>query len=322
MSVSVLVPVYGVEKYIEKCAHSLFSQTMKTGIEFIFVNDCSADNSIPILIKIVEEYPKRKNQVKVLHHAVNKGVARARQTAIDAASGNFILFVDADDFIEPDTVDTLYKKAIETNADITLCPFWYKYENGKKIANFEVLQATNKKEILQLALSTQAMFWNKLIKRSILSENNIQMYPSVNYGDDLAVVPQIIYYSTIFAKVEKALYHYVLYNQTSVTQSFSEESIQQSLTVVNILSDFFQKKPDGEDYKNEILLLKAVRKAKIIRNGILKKEYLELFPEITPFITKLNLDLKTKIILQLAAKGQFFLLKLFVSVLLFKKNSR
>ena len=82
MKVSVCIPVYGVEKYIERCARSLFEQTMKDDIEFIFVDDCTPDKSIEILQKVLEEYPERKNQVKIIRHETNKGLTGARNTAL------------------------------------------------------------------------------------------------------------------------------------------------------------------------------------------------------------------------------------------------
>ena len=79
--VSVIIPVYGVEKYIERCARSLFEQTLED-MEFIFVNDCTKDNSIDILLRVIDEYPKRKSQVHILNHEFNKGLPVARQTGI------------------------------------------------------------------------------------------------------------------------------------------------------------------------------------------------------------------------------------------------
>ena len=89
--VSVCIPVYGVEKYIERCARSLFEQTMTDGIEFIFVNDCTKDNSIEILEKVLEEYPHRKEQVKIIHHEKNRGLVAARNTGLEHATGDYII---------------------------------------------------------------------------------------------------------------------------------------------------------------------------------------------------------------------------------------
>ena len=90
IKVSVCVPVYGVEKYIERCARSLFEQTMKEGIEFIFVDDCTPDRSMEILERVREEYPERTRQVKIVRHPENQGLTGARNTALKEAEGEFL----------------------------------------------------------------------------------------------------------------------------------------------------------------------------------------------------------------------------------------
>ena len=122
VKVSVCIPVYGVEKYIEKCARSLFEQTMTDGIEFIFVNDCTPDKSIEILEKVLNEYPARRNQTRIIHHEKNSGPIAARNTAIKSAVGNYIICCDADDWVDLNLYKTMYEKAVETGADVVLCP--------------------------------------------------------------------------------------------------------------------------------------------------------------------------------------------------------
>ena len=121
MKVSVCIPVYGVEKYIERCARSLFEQTMKDDIEFIFVDDCTPDKSIEVLQKVLEEYPNRKDQVKIIHHEVNKGLTGARNTALKYVSGDYIIHCDSDDWVDKDLYATMYKKAAKENADVVCC---------------------------------------------------------------------------------------------------------------------------------------------------------------------------------------------------------
>jgi glycosyltransferase involved in cell wall biosynthesis len=117
MKVSILVPVYGVEKYIERCARSLFGQTYED-LEFVFVDDCSPDRSIAILRQVMERYPKRRSQIKIIHHQVNEGVAAARKTAITHASGDFLMFVDADDYISLEATSLLVNIQKTSAADI------------------------------------------------------------------------------------------------------------------------------------------------------------------------------------------------------------
>lgn len=106
--VSILVPIYGVEKYIKRCAISLFEQTYKN-IEFVFVNDCTRDSSISVLKDVVTEYPYLANKVKIINHIHNKGLAAARNTAIKESSGDFVFHVDADDWLEKTAIESCVK---------------------------------------------------------------------------------------------------------------------------------------------------------------------------------------------------------------------
>lgn len=116
-NVSVLVPIYGVEKYIERCAVSLFEQTYED-IEYIFVNDCTKENSIAILKEVIERYPIRKPQVRIIEHEQNKGLGKARNTAVAAALGDFLVHIDSDDYVDVNMVTMLVEKQKEGNYDI------------------------------------------------------------------------------------------------------------------------------------------------------------------------------------------------------------
>lgn len=96
--VSVIIPVYGVEKYIERCVRSLFEQTLDD-IEYIFVDDCCLDRSIEILDNVIKEYPNRRTDIKIVHHKENKGLAQARQSGIKVATGEYFVHCDSDDWV-------------------------------------------------------------------------------------------------------------------------------------------------------------------------------------------------------------------------------
>ena len=129
--VSILVPIYNVSTYIEKCANSLFSQTF-TDIEYIFVNDATPDDSIEKLQKVIEKYPNRKENITIIQHAENRGLAVARNTAKYAANGDYVLVVDSDDYIEEQMVEILYKKAITDNADIVISDIFIETKTNYK----------------------------------------------------------------------------------------------------------------------------------------------------------------------------------------------
>ena len=117
MKVSILVPVYGVEKYIGQCAETLFGQTYDD-IEYVFVDDCTPDNSIQVLRQVLSAYPQRTKQVSIIRHDHNRGLGAARKTAFEASSGEFVMNVDSDDYLAPDAVEKLVARQQQTGADL------------------------------------------------------------------------------------------------------------------------------------------------------------------------------------------------------------
>ena len=116
-SVTILVPIYNVEKWIEKCARSAFVQTYEN-LEYVFVDDCSPDKSVEILQRVVADYTHRAAKVRILHHDHNRGLASARNTLVDACTTEFLFHLDSDDWIEPTAIELLVKKQLETGSDI------------------------------------------------------------------------------------------------------------------------------------------------------------------------------------------------------------
>ena len=116
-TVSILVPIYGVEKYIEQCAETLFQQSF-ADIEYVFVNDCTKDRSVEILQQTIDRFPERKSQVILIQHEHNKGLGGARHTAFAASRGRYIMHVDSDDLLPLDAVEKLVKAAEKSGADI------------------------------------------------------------------------------------------------------------------------------------------------------------------------------------------------------------
>lgn len=113
--ISVIIPIYNVEKYLRECLESVLNQTFQD-FEVICVDDCGNDDSM----QIVQEYAQKDNRISILHHKKNKGLGAARNTGIPEAGGEYIFFLDSDDYILPDTLKNLYEKAIETQSDITV----------------------------------------------------------------------------------------------------------------------------------------------------------------------------------------------------------
>ena len=170
--VSICVPFYGMERYIERCARSIFEQSYEN-IEIIFVNDASEDSSVEILEKMINEYPLRRERIVILTHEFNRGLAAARNTGVGHANGEFVMHVDSDDWIERDAVERLVRRQQETGADIV---------SGNAIAHYngycqEMIEPdyADKYEMIQnvIGLTLDHVIWRRLIRRDLYVKNDI-----------------------------------------------------------------------------------------------------------------------------------------------------
>ena len=169
--VSVIVPIFTVEKYIERCARSLFLQTLDE-IEFVFVADCSPDNSISILKSIILEYPRRINQIKIIRHEINKGVAASRVTGVEACSGDFIIHCDSDDDIDIRMYELMYEKAINEDADVVSCDFYWSTIDCNTPFSTPQWSSNQQKNLRTYIASVWTTLWQLIIKRDVYNSNS------------------------------------------------------------------------------------------------------------------------------------------------------
>lgn len=186
--VSIIIPVYGVENYIDRCARSVFKQTYGN-LEIIFVDDCTLDNSINVLRTVMEMYPERKNQVKILRHNHNRGLSAARNTGMDVATGEYIYFLDSDDAITEDCVEILEENISHGGCDFVI--------GGIKTVGFDRTCVAAKlsakegifvgKEIMSTYGQGQwyMMACNKLLNRSFVVNNGLYFKEGLIHEDDV-----------------------------------------------------------------------------------------------------------------------------------------
>lgn len=269
-TVSVIVPIYGVEKYIERCARSIFEQIYKS-FEVIFVDDCSKDNSIAILTNVIKEYPSI--QCEIIRHERNRGLSATRNTGVEAASGKYILHVDSDDWIEPEMISRLVEEADKSNADIVVCGYYAVYPQKIRPSIPKVYddKTTMIKDIL--FKYTSGSMWGKLISKDIYDQHeDAWSIEGINHGEDYATMPRLLYYSSKVVCINKCLYNYNLQNHTSYTKNFSEASMYSMLRADKVLEDFFKDKYDELD-----IVLMQLR----TKTGMIKRGNAELFTKIS-----------------------------------------
>lgn len=286
--ISVIIPVYGVEKYIERCARSLFEQTM-TDIEFIFVDDCTPDKSIDILKRVIDEYRPcfagERKSVRIERMPTNSGQAAVRRHGIQLATGDYIVHCDSDDWADHDMYRILYEEAMRIDADIVMCG--YKVTDGVQVYGSECSpHFTDKHKLLSdlLTLHESWSVWNKLCKRSLYDESLV--YPTLAMGEDMVLTLQMVLKAKRIGIVPNALYNY-FYNPDSITNVTSANSRykhwKESAENAKIVLSVFQKQGLTEEFAFELEYLKYLQKrlaGDLARNKKYCKEWLQMFSEI------------------------------------------
>lgn len=239
--ISVIVPVYGVEKYISRCAKSLFEQTYDN-IEYIFVDDCTPDHSISELEKVIASYPRRSKHVHIVKHKRNMGLAAARNTGLDNANGEFIAHIDSDDYVNNDYIEAFVNRQKATDADIVIGQVVYAYLNNKT-KPIPLVQYENKRVYLKAVLGrkTNTNVAGKIIRRELYEKNHIRNVIGIDNSEDYQVYPQLLFFAKSFAFEPQAEYMYYQGNGTSYSNSHKEESERQIFKSIEILRDFFKE---------------------------------------------------------------------------------
>ena len=270
-NVSIIIPVYNVEKYIRRCLDSVLAQTL-AGFECILVDDRSPDKCP----EICDSYAKKDARVKVIHKKQNEGLPQARKTGFENSSGEYIIFIDSDDWIEPDMIEKLYSSAFESNADIAVCDFYKYNEHGYE---YEIQTLDTENYINNLGFVNQCAVWNKLFRREIAV---LIKFPKAGKYEDRAITQQALYFSRKIVKVPYPLYHYA-YNQESLYRKININIysgwVENILFTINFLHEnlkenFILKEKNINKYVNNF-------KLKVLLNRELRREkrLLSFYPQ-------------------------------------------
>jgi glycosyltransferase involved in cell wall biosynthesis len=224
--ISVIIPVFNVEKYLIRCLDSVFKQKFTGLIEVIAVDDASTDNSLSLLY----EYKKIENRLQVLTHEVNKKLSVARLTGMNKATGKFVMHVDSDDWLPDNSLESLYQKCRTADADVVVYNYCKEDSFGKKIfvntIKYE-LATNNKQKVHPYFLGAP---WNKIVKRSLLN-NMVSGRTGINNGEDLVYATEILLRSEKIYLVPQRYYIYYV-NKQSLTWAASTEQFLNNLIVV------------------------------------------------------------------------------------------
>lgn len=237
--VSVVVPIYNVEEYLERCIESLVKQTLED-IEIILVNDGSRDKSGTIAQEFQKKYPDKIKYVE----KENGGLSDARNYGMKYATGEYIAFLDSDDYIEKNAYKVMYKKAKEEDSDYVECDFIWEYpEKSKKD---EQIKYANKNEMLAFV---RVVAWNKLIRREVITNNNIEFPKGLRY-EDVEFTYKLIPHINKFSYVNEFFIHYTQ-RKNSIANVQNEKTAEIFEVLDNVIT-YYKQNNFYDEYKEEL----------------------------------------------------------------------
>lgn len=316
--ISVIVPIYNVEKYLHKCIDSILNQTFKN-YEIILVDDGGTDNCP----KIADEYAEKYPDIITVIHKKNGGVGDARNHGIEAARGKYLLILDSDDYAAPHMIESMYNSIRKFNCDIAICGFQSVSESGNIISvtkenlpQGRILTLNENREIL---LANPAP-WNKMYKRELFVEHKDLRYPSGVWYEDIRTTMKLLSVAKGITYVDKPLYYY-LWREGSQTNN---KNCNRNVEIIDAFKDiieYYKRNNIFEKYKEELEYLTVLHvyltaSVRVLmcdtKHPLLNtfKEFLNgEFPqwEHNKYLT--SLDKNKKLILKLLKKKQYFLIK-------------
>ena len=309
--ISVIIPVFNSGSYIRRCARSLFSQTLRN-IEYIFIDDCSTDESISILREVIDEYPDRRHSVKVIRNDSNIGVGQSRQKGIDMASGRFVIHCDSDDVVDADMYETMFCAALENDADVVVCGYKVVSESG----SVEISQnpAFDRKTLFhQLATeSLHSSFCLKMIAAPLAKSVSIE--PGINHWEDFSVTPVLMLKAHRIVSLDSCPYHYYMTSAISISRAGSTHNVISSIRAAESLA----RRISSHSLAEYIDMVDLYRIQWSAKKGLLlepNKENIQLwnhtFPESNLHYREIGLSRKFQLLTWLAMHKQIWLLKLY-----------
>ena len=292
--VSYIIPIYNVSGYIEKSVGSLLEQSY-SNIEYIFINDCSSDDSEIKLRRIIEDFPERRNKIKVITNEQNLGSATSRNIGLDTAQGEYVMFADSDDWISMDYVESMVRQIDSGNYDIVYCDYFESYNNhDNRISqtygqdNIECIRA-------MLGRGMHGATWNKIYRRSFLLASKQRFIDGADLFEDVSWNIRLFACTKQISYLSQAFYHYVQYNNNSIIKSMSSTEKKrnralQRIENVRVACDYLIALGFEEKLSKEMKEWKLMAKNDLIddKDDSSLQSWINTFPEADAAIIKCN----------------------------------
>ncbi|MFD2598316.1 glycosyltransferase family 2 protein [Sphingobacterium corticis] len=315
--VSIIIPFYNAKNTLAFCLKSLSDVSYKN-LQFIFIDDCSVDNGATQVEEFLAKQSKDKSSI-LIRHSVNMGVASARNTGLDHAIGEYILYVDADDKLAANAIGKLVDCALTNHADIVGFNWYLEFETNKRKMPQPKFQSP--REALENMING-TMRWNLwifLVKRALYEDNNIRFLPGMNMGEDLMVMIKLFASAENVVYADKYFYHYRQSNKESLTKTYSEAHMQQVSENLNEAIEFLK----DTIYWNDLAKFTHYLKLNIKLPLLISPKYasyrrwLTWFSESNRYAGKNpNISWRTRMLEHCAYRRYFFAIKLYYYVVI------
>lgn len=312
MKVSVIVPIFKVEQFIEKCSRSLMAQTLQE-VEYIFIDDASPDNSINRLQTVLDFYGDRN--ITIVRHASNKGLPAARNTGLALARGEYIFHCDSDDYVEPDMLEKMYMEAVRTDADIIWSDWFLTYSDSERYMKQPAYTSPYDALVGMLCGKMKYNVWNKLIRRSLYIDNDVKFPSGYGMGEDLTML-KLFCHAKKVSYLPKGFYHYVKLNLNAFSNTYSQRHLEElkfnAESAISYLIQTF-----GEVIEPYIIFFKQEIKFPFLITDSFEvyKRWCEWFPEANlNFFGNKDMSMRRRLLQWMAYKKQWWFIRLYYLV--------
>lgn len=285
VAISVIMLVYRTEPFVERALRSVCEQTLDD-MEIILVNDATPDRAMEVVHRVLRDYPHR--QVRIVEHEQNRGSAAARQTGLDAATGEYTIHVDSDDWVESPMLEKMLARARRDGADIVCCDMWWEYADHRNY-QFQCVPDTGRELARALIRGTAAgHLCDKLIRRALYTDNGIVLIPGLDMWEDLVVTTKLAWFAGRVSYISEPFLHYVQSNPTAMSRTISAKKVDDMIRATDELAAFVARQSFVEEpaavarYANDVVTRKLTTRRLLIEGttGRLRAQAARLWPEV------------------------------------------
>ena len=303
--ISVIVPVYNAKKYLHQCVESILSQSF-ADFELLLVNDGSTDGSGAIC----DEYVQKDSRVRVLHKE-NGGVSSARNLGLDNARGEWISFVDADDWLELNMYESLYKSATEEESEIVYSDFYMNHRNKKDYYSASRYSSEKKEMMKNYIFFSWTVLWNFIAKRDLYISNNLKSPTHLCYCEDFELSVRLFHFAKKISYVNKPLYNYNRQNETSRMNNLDKKTEKDEQIAYLETIEFFREQGVVDRYEQELSWRILKSKQEMVLDSSRHEEFVEMYPTSHKYIwTCPYINKKLKVMMWLLSNNMGVILNL------------